>query len=77
MNLQQALKDPIWVNHCIGDLYTISGDKHVWKIAYYPIFEDSKTKEQYSEPRFLMERKIENGIDFREMPSRYIQRLID
>lgn len=71
--LKIALADPIWINHKIDNLYKIVGDKRDWKIAYYPIFEDGKTKEEYDEPRFLMECKIENGIDFREIPSRYIQ----
>jgi hypothetical protein len=45
-----------------------------WKIAYYPIFEDGKTKEVYKEPRALVEKLIgKEGIDFREVPLRYLR----
>ena len=35
--LDEALSDPLWKNHKIGDLYRMEGErgKH-WKIAYYP-----------------------------------------
>lgn len=69
--LNNALNNPIWVSHKIGDNYSMDG-KAGWKIAYYPIFEDGKTGEQYSEPRALVERPILNGTDFREVPLRYL-----
>jgi hypothetical protein len=75
--LQEALNNPLWVNHKIGDTYTM--DKApllIWRIAYYPIFEDGKTHEIYSEPRALVERPAmfgnELGTDFREIPLRYL-----
>lgn len=55
----------------MGKSYTMDGQPG-WKIAYYPIFECGKTGEQYKEPRALVERPIEKGIDFREVPLRYI-----
>ena len=71
MNLKQALSNPIWVNHKIGNTYSMDGVKS-WKIAYYPIFENGKTGEKYTEPRALIERPIPGGIDFREVPLRYL-----
>lgn len=72
MKLQEALKDPLWINHKIGNTYTMDGQKD-WKIAYYPIFEDGKTGEVYQEARALVERSIKGGIDFREVPLRYLE----
>lgn len=46
-----------------------------WKIAYYPIFSDGKTNELYSEPRALVEKPIQGGIDFREVPLRYLTKI--
>jgi Zn/Cd-binding protein ZinT len=71
MNLCDALNDKLWKDHKIGDTYLMDG-KGGWKIAYYPIFEDGKTKEVYQEPRALVEQPIEGGIDFREVPLRYL-----
>lgn len=73
VRLRTALADPIWVNHKIGDLYTMDKTSD-WKIAYYPIFEDGKTKKEYEEPRALVEKPLSNGkgIDFREVPLRYL-----
>lgn len=68
----KALEDPIWVNHKIGDTYTMDGKPDLWKIVYYPITENGKTKEQYDEPRALIEKPIQGGIDFREVPLRYL-----
>lgn len=74
--LQIALDNPLWKEHKIGNLYnlinkggSIDGG---WKIAYYPIFEDGKTGEPYSEPRALIEKPLNDGTDFREMPLRYL-----
>lgn len=72
MKLEEALSDPKWVNHKIGNTYTIDGGVDKWKIAYYPIFENGKNGEVYQEPRCLVERPINGGIDFREMPLRYL-----
>jgi hypothetical protein len=72
MNLKEALDNPIWKNHYRGDIYSMDG-KSGWKIAYYPIFEDGKTKEVYQEPRALVEKPIgKEGTDFREVPLRYL-----
>lgn len=73
-----ALDNPLWKEHNIGDNYTMDGKKDLWSIAYYPIFEDGKTNEKYSEPRALIERPAmfngELGIDFREVPLRYLNK---
>jgi hypothetical protein len=74
MNLQKALSDPVYASHKIGDTYTMDGKPDPWKIAYYPIFECGKTKEVYTEPRALVEKPIKGGIDFREVPLRYLTR---
>ena len=73
MNLQEALNNPKWINHKIGDTYTMDGKPELWKIAYYPIFENGKTGEIYQEPRVLIEKPILDGIDFREVPLRYLK----
>jgi len=72
--LQNALLDPIYIAHKLGNEYTIDGKPDKWKIAYYPIFENGKTGEQYNEPRALIERPIPNGTDFREVPLRYLNK---
>lgn len=71
-NLKLALSNPIWLNHIIGDTYAMDGKPDLWKIAYYPIFEDGKTNKQYKEPRALIEKPMIGGTDFREMPLRYL-----
>jgi hypothetical protein len=69
--LNEALANPIWLAHKIGDIYSMDG-KPGWKIVYYPIFEDGKTRKKYDEPRALVEKPIEGGTDFREVPLRYL-----
>lgn len=75
--LIQALNDEFYKSHNIGDTYKMDG-KGKWKIAYYPIFECGKTGEIYAEPRALVEQPIvkkdKKGIDFREVPLRYLER---
>ena len=71
--LKQALSHPLWVSHKIGDYYKMDGIPG-WKIAYYPIFEDGKTGLKYKEPRALVERPINGGTDFREIPLFYLRR---
>ena len=78
-NLKEALSDPIWESHQIGDKYQMDNKPDYWEIAYYPIFEDNKSKEQYKTPRALIEKPIiQNGIkigtDFREVPLRYLSK---
>lgn len=76
--LAAALANPIWINHKIGNTYTMDGKPDLWKIAYYPIFQDGKTNEVYEEPRALVEKNIlgkydeKIGTDFREVPLRYL-----
>lgn len=72
--LQKALSNEIWISHKIGNEYQMDGKKDKWKIAYYPIFECGKTGEQYVEPRALVEKPIQGGTDFREVPLRYLTR---
>jgi hypothetical protein len=84
LKLAEALNNPIWMTHKIGDCYTMDGEPG-WKIAYYPIFEDGKTGEAYAEPKALVEKQkewsrkseggkteIQKGTDFREVPLRYL-----
>jgi len=75
MNLQKSLSNPLWLSHNIGNQYTMDGSG-CWKIAYYPIFEDGKTKELYQEARALIETPLTNGTDFREVPLRYLKLII-
>ncbi len=71
--LKEALYNPLWLNHRIGDAYTMDNKPEKWKIAYYPIFENGKTREVYNEPRALVERPIgKYGTDMREVPLRYL-----
>lgn len=72
MELIEALNHPLWINHNIGDQYTMDGKPDLWKIAYYPIMENDKTGEKYDNPRALIERPMKGGTDFREMPLRFL-----
>ena len=73
MDLKEALNNPLWIDHKIGDVYTME-TLDLWKIAYYPIFECGKTGREYNEPRALIETPIKNGTDFREVPLRYLNK---
>lgn len=75
MELHTALMDNKWVNHNISDVYTMDGKPDLWRISYYPIFENGKSKEIYSEPRALIEKPMKGGTDFREVPLRYLTKL--
>jgi len=65
-------------DHRIGNTYTMDGKLDLWKIAYYPLKECGKTGEIYDESRALVEKPIYSkigdqiGIDFREVPLRYL-----
>jgi hypothetical protein len=74
-HLQDALNNDLWKAHKSNDTYTMDAKPQPWKIAYYPIFEDAKTGKQYAEPRALVESPIPNGIDFREVPLRYLTKI--
>lgn len=75
--LSEALENKLWVDHKIGDTYTMDGKTDLWKIAYYPIFEDGKTNQPYSEARALIEKPMIGGTDFREVPLRYLKKVYD
>jgi hypothetical protein len=79
-----ALRERIWIRHKRGDEYNMinqDGSKDPgWKIAYYPIFQDGRTGETYTEPRALVEKPYPreskfSGNDLREMPLRYIEKI--
>lgn len=79
IELQEALNHPLYSSHEIGDKYKMDG-KGCWEMYYYPIMADGKTQKPYDEPRALMktERKFKNGeygMDLREVPLRYIERI--
>ena len=74
--LQLALYNPLWICHKIGDTYTMDGKPDLWKIAYYPIFEDGKKNQPYIEARALIEKPMVGGTDFREVPLRYLSKNI-
>lgn len=73
MKLQEALNDHKWVNHKVDNEYTMDGRPEKWKLVYYPIFENGKNGEIYNEPRCLVEKPINGGIDYREIPLRYLE----
>lgn len=69
--LAEALADPLWQQHQIGDTYSMDGVPG-WKIAYYPILECGQSGKQYDRPRVLVEKPrmfgAVMGTDFREVP---------
>lgn len=73
--LKEALSHPIWQEHNLTDHYTMDNKPDKWKIAYYPIFENGKTGEVYEQPRALVEKPIEGGTDFREIPLHYLTKV--
>ncbi len=73
--MKMGLNKPLYKSHKLGDKYKMDG-KGDWKIAYYPISEDGKTGEKYNEPRALIETPMKNGTDFREVPLRYLTRIV-
>lgn len=81
MTLKEALSDDKWISHSIGDQYhmiNVGGkDGGIWKIAYYPLFGTYKSGVwvEHPEPRALIERPIDGGIDLREMPLMYLTRI--
>jgi len=62
-----------WLDHKIGNKYTMDGKPRLWKIAYYWISECGKTGKPYNEPRALIESPMPGGTDFREIPLRYLK----
>lgn len=79
MKVKDALNNPIWMQHSIGDKYTMDGKPDEWKIAYYPILECGKTGDKYDSPKALVEKEsIFNGkvgIDYREIPLHYLKKI--
>ncbi len=65
-------------SHKVGNKYTMDGKPEKWQLSYYPIYEDGKTGEVYSEPKALIERPSSwngvKGTDFREVPLRYLKK---
>jgi len=68
-------------NHKIGNTYSMinrNGSKSEgWKIAYLGLtgtYKDGKWID-FEEERALIERPLEEGIDFREMPYRFLKRI--
>lgn len=81
--LSIALKHPLWKKHVPNTVYTminVNGSfDEGWKIAYYPLFGTyklNKWQEFKGEPRALIEKQTEKGIDFREVPLRYLKKTI-
>lgn len=70
--LEEALRNSIWINHNIGDRYTMDSLPDLWEIVYYPIFQDGKTQEFYNEPRALMQNINKKGFWSKEVPLRYL-----
>ncbi len=70
----KALNHPKWLRHKIGDTYTMDGKPELWKIAYYPIFENGKTGEIYDEPRALVEKVGIRPFWHKEIPLRYLSK---
>jgi hypothetical protein len=79
--LFKALSDPIWQTHKLGDKYSMTNiggaDGGIWSIAYYPLFGTFRQGQwvEYNEPRALIERPINNGIDLREIPIHFLKRI--
>ena len=74
----KALKDSIWVNHKISDVYTMANTNGKQdfgcKIAYYPIFGTYKNEVYvpFDSPQALVEKLLDGGIDFREIPLHFL-----
>ncbi len=72
MNLQKALENSFWKNHKIGDIYLMKNrDKTVEevKIVYYPL-------ENYNDFTALVEIDKGKYIDFREVPIRFLNKVL-
>ena len=81
--INKALEDPLWKSHMPDARYAmLQNGKPTygeWRLIYYPVMGDGATGKSYDEPRALLEtRKMygsKEGLDFREVPIRYIQRI--
>ena len=66
-----AQYEKFWKEHQIGDEYKmVNRDKSyvICKVAYYPL-------PTYPDLRALIEIKIEDGIDYREVPIHFLEKL--
>jgi hypothetical protein len=67
-------------NHKIGDSYSLTNMNGVkdygWKVAYYPLTGTYKNGiwQDFKENRVLVEKNINNGIDFREIPIHFLNK---
>ena len=74
IDLEQALKHPIWKAHKRNEsVYFMDGKSDRWQIVYYPIFQDGKTQEYYKEPRALAQNIDKGGFWSKEVPLRYLK----
>jgi hypothetical protein len=74
MDLDKALRHPIWESHRRNEsVYSMDGKKDRWVLVYYPIFQDGKTQESYDEPRALMQNIDKSGFWSKEVPLRYLK----
>ncbi len=64
--MNSAINDPIWIDHKIGDVYSminIGGKKDdgKWKIVYYPLFGTYKPTGEY-----FMDKPVSEYVAFEE-----------
>ena len=75
INLKEALDHPLWKTHVRNSsYYYMDGKPDRWVIVYYPIFQDSKTQELFSEPRALVQNIDKDGFWSKEVPLRYLNK---
>lgn len=72
--LDKALYHPTYRKHNLNSKYfmTDKGDTDTWRLVYYPIFHDSKTLVEHTEPKALMQNVDKPGFWSKEVPLRYI-----
>lgn len=73
MNLIAALNTEFWLSHRIGDKYELAnrnGSVETCKIAYYPL-------ENYQDFTALVEIPKSGYNDFREVPIRFLKKVVD
>ncbi len=76
-DLKKAISNPIWLNHERNkSIYSMDGLPDKWVLVYYPIFENGKTNERYEEPRALMQNINKDGFWSKEVPLRYLNKLL-
>jgi|TARA_R110000796_G_scaffold230691_1_gene348387 hypothetical protein len=76
IDLGESLEHSIWKGHERNkSQYQMDGLEDHWALVYYPIFQDGKTQEYYSEPRALMQNTNKPGFWSKEVPLRYLNKL--